>query len=121
MASERSKNARRQYLTPPPITDLMVQLLSAGTTERLLEPCSGAGAFLDALAYARFHSVTAIEIKPNLASHEKVKVLNESFVAFRTADYFRTEGDKGQRYLGLQRDGWSTRCQVRRSSSGLSG
>jgi adenine-specific DNA-methyltransferase len=67
----------------------MVRLLSAGTTERILEPCSGAGVFLDALADAGFQSVTAIEIDPDLARHEKVKVRNESFVAYRTADQFR--------------------------------
>ncbi len=89
MASERSKNAHGQYFTPRPIADLMVQLLSAGTTDRILEPCSGAGVFLDALTDAGFQSVTAIEIDPDLASHEKIAVRNESFVAFRTPDQFR--------------------------------
>lgn len=86
--AERIKNAHGQYFTPRPVADLMVGMLHASPLDRVLEPCSGAGVFLDALTSKGFSKITAVEIDEALADHETVPVLNESFVAFRPSAKF---------------------------------
>lgn len=59
----------------------MLSLSRADKTHAVLEPCSGAGVFLDVLGRAGFSDVEAVEIDETLASHEIFEVRNESFVS----------------------------------------
>ena len=77
----RSKNPHGQYFTPAAVAELMIGLLKAGSDEPILEPCAGAGVFLDRLAASGYRNVTAFEIDPKLVDVSPHAVRNESFVA----------------------------------------
>jgi adenine-specific DNA-methyltransferase len=83
MKKERVKNPHGQYFTPRNVADLMVGMLSVDRADRILEPCSGAGVFLDALTDAGYGSVTGVEIDDVLAKHRSVDVINRSFVSYK--------------------------------------
>ena len=75
------KNKLGQYFTPRSIADLMVSMSSAKPEDRVLEPCSGEGVFLDALRDAGYENLEAIEVDPVLARSCAASVRNESFVS----------------------------------------
>lgn len=82
---QRTKNVHGQYFTPRSVADLMVRLSSSGCATPTLEPSSGQGVFLDALADAGFTDVEAVEIDPVLARHPQVPVHCQSFLTFSPA------------------------------------
>ena len=88
MTRERRKNKLGQYFTPRMICSLMLELAETGTSGRVLEPSSGAGAFLDELHERNYGNVTAVEIDPQLARHDVYQVANQSFFEFRTDKEF---------------------------------
>lgn len=79
---ERNKNKLGQYFTPMPVCDFMVSLSGASKDAKVLEPSSGAGAFLDSLERAGYENVHAVEIDSDLAKHPKYKVSNMSFLSY---------------------------------------
>ena len=60
----------------------MVSLSTSDKSSPVLEPSSGAGAFLDALHRAGFQDVTGVEIDSDIAHHEKYEVQNSSFITW---------------------------------------
>ena len=85
---ERNKNPHGQYFTPRNVADLMLDLLHSPKSAPVLEPCSGAGVFLDALTARGYENISALEIDPNLANHSSVQVLNQSFVVYENNERF---------------------------------
>lgn len=83
------KNRLGQYFTPRRVADLMVAMSNAPADARVLEPCSGAGVFLDALRDAGYRRVEAVELDPGLARHAHVDVRQESFVSAALEPGFR--------------------------------
>lgn len=79
---QRNKNKLGQYFTPTPVCDFMVSLSSSSKDAKVLEPSSGAGAFLDSLEKAGYENVHAVEIDSSLANHRKYKVSNMSFLSY---------------------------------------
>ena len=88
MASARTKNKLGQYFTPQNICDFMVGMSNAPKSGAILEPSSGAGAFLDALERAGFENVIGVEIDPDLAHHSKYPVDCSSFISWETEAKF---------------------------------
>jgi adenine-specific DNA-methyltransferase len=84
----RNKNKLGQYFTPDAICDFMLSLSSSPLDAAVLEPSSGAGAFLDALKRKGFSNVTGVEVDPDLASHSSFEVINESFITFNPNEKF---------------------------------
>lgn len=89
VARRREKNAYGQYFTPRHIADLMVGLAQCQTSERVLDPCSGQGVFLDALLDRGFKRIEAVEIDPALAQHPSVSVSCGSFLSYAPPHRYR--------------------------------
>ncbi len=77
------KNEHGQYFTPRPVADLMVSLLTADKHVPILEPCAGAGVFLDALQDEGFSAINAVEIDSRLAESKRHEIENCSFVSWK--------------------------------------
>jgi adenine-specific DNA-methyltransferase len=77
-----------QHFTPRGIAELMVELVGKDRSARVLEPCSGAGVFLDVLLDRGFDRVSAVEVDPAIAFHPSVDVQNASFVSWEAPHSF---------------------------------
>ena len=69
-----------QYFTPEDMAAFMLDLSRCPTTDRVLEPSSGEGVFLDLLEQRNFRNVVAYEIDEVLAK-KRSNVICESFVS----------------------------------------
>lgn len=83
-----SKHKHGQYFTPRHVAELMVSLLKTKKSGKVLEPSSGKGVFIDALLDRNFQNVTAIEIDPELAEHDKIDVINSSFISWNSTSKY---------------------------------
>jgi adenine-specific DNA-methyltransferase len=88
VSTKRVKNDHGQYFTPPTVAAAMVGLLAADSTAPVLEPCSGEGVFLAALADAGFTNVQGVEIDERLDHGPHFEVENASFVSWQPEQRF---------------------------------
>jgi adenine-specific DNA-methyltransferase len=84
------KNEHGQYFTPRHIADMMVALIGSTEEEKILEPSSGAGVFLDSLIAAGRTNLCAVEIDPKFAKHPNVEVECHSYISWKSTEKFRT-------------------------------
>jgi len=81
--NSKQKNDHGQYFTPSHVADAMVTLLSSDKDAAVLEPSSGEGVFLTALANAGFTNAEGVEIDSRLDHGNHFTVHHDSFVSWR--------------------------------------
>lgn len=85
-----TKNPLGQYFTPLHVAEAMVEMIQGPKSQRVLEPCSGQGVFLQALESQGFTNITAIEIDSEVVRNSKRQVINASFVSWEPDGRFDT-------------------------------